>query len=102
MIIEIKAFASNAFTKYGKLRKNAPAEMGRMLGDVEPFTPNAVDDFLSETATLLKTDYDSFTSPYVFSCIEARNKKTNEAVRIFEKCNGFPTSPVKLLALLNT
>jgi hypothetical protein len=100
MIIGIKVYGQNAFTKYGKLKKKARSQMSRMMVDIEPYTPNAVDSFLTGTARELAKDYDCFESPYIFTNINARNKDTGETVRIFETCNDMLTSPVKLLALL--
>ncbi len=101
MKINIEVYAPSAFTKYGKLKKNAQHELGRMMVDVEPYTQNAVQDFIKETATALKKDYGAFKSPYFFTHIEAVNRSTGETVRIFESCNDLITSPVKLLAELN-
>lgn len=100
MKISITAYAPSAFTKYGKLKKRAHTEFGRMMIDVEPYTAGALDSFIEETATVLKSEYAGFKSPYIFTHIECVNKLTGETVRIFEECNDMITSPVKLLAAL--
>ncbi len=102
MTISITAYAPNAFTKYGRLKKKAHSEMGRLMVDVEPYTAGSIDSFLEETAQELKKSYHSFRSPYVFSHIECVNKLNGETVRIFEEYNRITTSPVKLLALLTS
>lgn len=100
MKISIEVFGMGAFTKYGKLKKKAPHEVGCMMVDVEPYTAGSVDTFIEETATMLKREYQSFKSPYFFTHIEAVSKVTGEPVRIFETCNDLVTSPVKLLERL--
>lgn len=97
MKIDIQVYAPSAFTKTGKLKKNAQHELGRMMVDVEPYTPSAVDDFIKETAQVIRKDYTGFQSPYFFTHIVAVNKMTGDTVRIFETCNDLVTSPIKLL-----
>lgn len=102
MTIDIKVYTPNEFTKFGKLKKRAQSEMGMMMVDVEPHTPNATDDFLKEVADKIKRDYHSFSSPYIFTHIIAKKNNTNETRYIFETCNDLTTSPIKLLELLKT
>ena len=101
MKIIIEVYGPKAFTKYGKLKKRAQHDLGRMMIDVEPYTPNAVDDFIKETSAVIARDYIDFTSPYFFTHIQAVNRTTGERAYIFESCNDLITSPIKLLAALN-
>ena len=100
MKISIEVYAPSAFLKSGKLKKRAQHELERMMVDVEPYSPTAVDDFIKETAQVIKRDYTAFTSPYFFTHIQATNKATGEKAYIYESCNDLITSPVKLLATL--
>ncbi|MGV8130832.1 MAG: hypothetical protein ACP5N7_01900 [Candidatus Pacearchaeota archaeon] len=104
MITKIKVYKSNAFKKHGGLKKNAQTVQGFTVVDVEPYTPQAKEKFITETAQTLKKYYADFSSPYVFTHIKAIEISTGEPVYIFQDVvlNGQDviTSPQSLLKAL--
>lgn len=85
---KIQVYNVNQYTKTGKQKKNATAEMSLSFVDVSAKTEAEATkqrkDFNEYVAKTLKArGYHSFVSPYFFTHINAVNDK-GEAVRIFE------------------
>lgn len=105
---KIYIYNLNQFTKAGKLKKHAQSEMGLSLIDVAPRTEEEAEKQRLEAneyiaKTIKQRGYHSFTSPYVFTHIEATNDK-GEPVIIQETftINGreLPTTPQAVYKLL--
>lgn len=105
---KIYIYNVNQFTKTGKMKKNAQTEMGLSFVDVVPRTEAEADKQRLEAneyiaKTIKSRGYHSFTSPYIFTHIHARNDK-GELVIIREtvSINGteISTTPQTLYKLL--
>lgn len=84
---KIRIYNQNQFTPKGLLKKKAREEMGLTFIDVEPKNDNEaiqqlIDNNKYTAKTLKERGYHSFTSPYIFTHIEALNSK-NERVYIY-------------------
>lgn len=97
--ITIAVYPATAYTKTGRLKKNARSEWASTHFDVEPLTVGAVERWIMECAEKLKREYRDFSSPYVFTHINALDSMGRpvyivENVRM--KDGEIMTSPTRL------
>lgn len=101
--IKINVYGPNAYTKTGKLKKNAPTLAQFMWIDTAPYKAGAVEAWIAEVAQKLKEDFVAFSSPYFFTHIDAKTKD-GLPVRICEdvgvRDGWIITSPTRLFGNL--